>query len=271
MTRKGHHPENARPSHRTPRTEHRSQKRNTPAQIYDDLLEEALQQSSPDLGRPLKRRKSQRGPDEVIAIDSGSSVGDDTKGTSERDVVVIDSSSNEREDSDDEEMEWDNVDLTTFPTSDDIPDTQESPAVREVTLTTTPQKSTFVVSLTRLSSRKKRVAVIPRNAIVRQIRMEAHKMHLLCLLASFRHLNSLLASPELLKVLRPMVLPATRNALNSGPEVSQARRTIAFLSGLKDIVATWSERWKETKRGWRRPRWVDKEDLGKVSSQRESN
>ena len=107
----------------------------------------------------------------------------------------------------------------------------------------------------------------PRNAIVRQIRMGGHKMHLLCLLASFRHLNSLVSSPALLKILRPMVPPATVNALNSGPEVTQARRTIAFLSGLKDLVATWSERWKETKKGWRRPRWVDKEDLRKVRSQ----
>jgi hypothetical protein len=89
-------------------------------------------------------------------------------------------------------------------------------------------------------------------------------MHLLSLLASFRYLNNLLSSPSLLKILRSYVPPATVNALNTGPEVTQARRTIAFLSGLKDIVATWSNKWKETKRGWRRPRWVDPEDLGKV-------
>jgi hypothetical protein len=89
-------------------------------------------------------------------------------------------------------------------------------------------------------------------------------MHLLALLASFRHLNNLLSSASLLKVLRQYVLPATINALNTGPEHTQARRTIAFLSGLKDVVSTWSSKWKETKRGWRRPRWVDPEDLGKV-------
>jgi len=146
MTKRGPRLEDSRPSHRTSHTEHRSQKRNTPAQIYDDLLDEALQQSSPDLGRPLKRRKSQRGADEVITIDSGDSGVDESKGTSERDVVVIDSSSNDGENSDDDEMEWDNVDLTTFPTSDDIPDTQESPSIREVTLTTALQKSTFALS-----------------------------------------------------------------------------------------------------------------------------
>ena len=90
-------------------------------------------------------------------------------------------------------------------------------------------------------------------------------MYLLTLLASFRHLNHLLSAPSLLKLLRQYVPPATINALNTGPEHTQARRTIAFLSGLKDLVSSWSEKWKETKRGWRRPRWVNSEDLGKVS------
>jgi hypothetical protein len=89
-------------------------------------------------------------------------------------------------------------------------------------------------------------------------------MHLLSLLASFRHLNHLLSSPSLLQILRLYVPPATVNALRAGPEHTQARRTIAFLSGLKDLTSTWSIKWNETKRGWRRPRWVDSEDLGKV-------
>jgi len=91
-------------------------------------------------------------------------------------------------------------------------------------------------------------------------------MYLLSLLASFRHLNHLLSSPSLLKILRSGVPPGTVNALNAGPEHTQARRTISFLSGLRDISQSWSERWKETKRGWRRPRWVDPKDLGKVVS-----
>ena len=140
MVRRGRRPENTR---RTPRSE---QKRNTPAQIYDDLLEEALRQSPTDLGRPLKRRKSQRPADEVITIDSESLGVDEIKGTSEWDVAVMDSSPKEQE-SEDEEMEWDDVDLTTVPASEDIPETQTSPAVGDITLTATPQKSTFVLGL----------------------------------------------------------------------------------------------------------------------------
>ena len=96
-------------------------------------------------------------------------------------------------------------------------------------------------------------------------------MHLLCLLGSFRHLNQLLSSPKLSAILRAYVAPATINALNTGPEISQARRTIAFLGGLHDLVSTWGPNWHETKRGWRRPRWVDPQDLGKIPSYLDMN
>lgn len=111
---------------------------------------------------------------------------------------------------------------------------------------------------------RKRTAPTARTAVSRHIRLEGHKMHLLALLASFRHLNQLLSSPALLTIVRSYVPPATVNALNTGPEHTQARRTIAFLSGLKDLVKVWHDKWRETNRGWRRPRWVDSEDLGKV-------
>src|SRR5579859_5878750 len=120
--------------------------------------------------------------------------------------------------------------------------------------------------------RRKKSLGTPRTSLSRRIRLEAHKMYLLSLLSSFRHLNLLLSSPSLHKILRPYVPPAIVNALNAGPEHNQARRSISFLSGLRDIAQSWSDKWRETNRGWRRRRWVDPEDLGKVISlQRMSN
>ena len=112
----------------------------------------------------------------------------------------------------------------------------------------------------------KRMSMIPRNAFMKRIRLEAHRMYLLCLLASFRHLNVLLSSQSILRILRSYVPPANVNGLNAGPEYTQSRRTMAFLSSLKDLASAWSESWIESRRGWRRPRWVDSEDLGKVRS-----
>jgi xeroderma pigmentosum group C-complementing protein len=241
-------------------------------EIYDDLLEEALQSPGADDGeRPLKRRKSRRPPTEVIVIDDSASGLEDvdipSQKRKEREVVVIESSRESADDeNDDDEMEWDNVDLTALPTSEEIQEPEPATEIREVTLNATPQKSPYLSPSPQFSnhSRKKKSLSTPRTAVSRHIRLEAHKMYLLSLLASFRNLNDLLSSPSLLKILRPYIVPATVNALNAGPEHTQARRTISFLSGLRDVAQSWSERWKETKRGWRRPRWVDPEDLGKV-------
>src|SRR5277367_4763547 len=111
-----------------------------PSGIYDDLLQETLRQSSSNEERPLKRRKSHRDHSQPIVV-SNSSL-DSVKSGNDKDVVVIESSSNEI--SDDEEMEWGNVDLDVVPYSDDVTDTQTSPVIREVTLNSTPQKSEYI-------------------------------------------------------------------------------------------------------------------------------
>ena len=122
---------------RQSRERSRRQRLTGASEIYDDLLEEAFQQSSPNDYRPLKKRKSQRGTSEVAVIDQSSQ--NELKNGEEHDVVVIESSSNEF--SDDEDIEWDNVEL--HPLSEDVTETQTSPVIREVTLVSTPQNSGF--------------------------------------------------------------------------------------------------------------------------------
>jgi hypothetical protein len=135
----------ARETHPLPessRSGQRRARRRVPSRqndIYNDLLVEVLSHSSQDEHRPLKRRKSQRPPSEVIQIDDASS--DDARAAlpKEKEVVVIDSSSDFSAGEDDE-MEWDTVDLTAVPFSEDVTE-NEMPAVREITLASTPQKS----------------------------------------------------------------------------------------------------------------------------------
>lgn len=113
----------------------------TSNEIYDDLLDEALQQVSQDESRPLKKRKSQRDASQVIMVDDVSSGVEEIIPKNGRDVVIVGSSESEEQQSDDEdEMDWDDVDLAALPISEGAEGTV--PVVREVTLTTTPQKST---------------------------------------------------------------------------------------------------------------------------------
>ena len=113
------------------------------SEIYDDLLEEVLLQSSPKEDRPLKKRKSQRDSSEVIAIDGPGSGIDKSTRKGGHDVVVIESSSDNMSE-DDDEMEWDTVDLSAAPLPQDFTETETTPAIREVTLAASPKKSTFV-------------------------------------------------------------------------------------------------------------------------------
>lgn len=251
--------------------------RQSPADIYNDLLDEALRNTpTSSESRPLKRRRSARGDAEVIVVDDSASErsaaqrrkengkGGRGKGKGKgKEVVVIESSTTEVDDSEDEEMEWDNVDLTGV-TSLDQP--ADSPPVREITLSKAPGTKTTLFSFndTSKGNSKKRTSTQPRTGIHRQIRLEAHKMHLLSLLGSFRYLNTLLSSPALFRYLRCELPPAIKNGLKSVPEFTQAQRSMAFLRGLREAVGLWASAWKETKRGWRRPRWVDPPDLGKI-------
>ena len=133
--------ENRPSSSRQSRGSVRRQRPAGTSEIYDDLLEEVLTQSSPNDQRPLKKRKSQRGPSDVVVVDGGSS--EELRPGPEKDGIVIESFSNDA--SDDEDMVWDTIDL--HPLSEDTAKTQTSPVIREVALVTTPQKSVFVYHL----------------------------------------------------------------------------------------------------------------------------
>jgi len=128
------------PARRRRRPTAQGLERPSPAEIYEDLLDEALRNTpSAAEGRPLKRRRSARDGKEVIVVDESDEDGGKEEGKG-KEIVVIEISSSQGGDSDDEEMEWDNVDLTAI-TALDVPGAESptSPTIREVTLTNTPQ------------------------------------------------------------------------------------------------------------------------------------
>ena len=111
-------------------------------EIYDVLLDEALRQGSrTDNDRPLKKRKSRRDSNDIIVIDDSHSAGEDVVSENQREVILVDSSRNSTDNEDD--MEWDDVDLTVLPTSDEPQEIEPAPTVREVTLNAQPQKPLY--------------------------------------------------------------------------------------------------------------------------------
>jgi hypothetical protein len=111
-------------------------------EIYDNLLEEALRQEPyADNDRPLKKRKSRRDPKDVIVIDDSASAAEDVISEYKREVVLIESSRNSTDNED--EMEWDDVDLTALPTSEDLQELEPTPVVRAVTINAPPPKPLY--------------------------------------------------------------------------------------------------------------------------------
>ena len=124
--------------------------------IYDELLEEALQQtSSPESSRPLKKRKSQRS--EVIVVDDedgGEGEMEESASTkNDKEAVVISSNSSGDGGSGNEadEMEWDDVDLNTYSAATGgrindahIEQGQTSPNERHITLSRSPEKPKYL-------------------------------------------------------------------------------------------------------------------------------
>jgi len=125
-----------------------SRKTDRTSEIYNELLEEALRNSPSDSSRPLKRRRSQRG--EVIVLDDTSSGVEEVTSKKGKEVITIETSSNELSD-DEDEMDWDTVDLNNAPLSEDVTETQTSPIVHEITLTApTSSKQTYFLLLASL-------------------------------------------------------------------------------------------------------------------------
>lgn len=111
-------------------------------EIYDDLLEEALRHGPrADNDRPLKKRKSRRDPNDIIVIDDSASAAEDVVSENQREVFFVESSQNSTDNED--EMEWDDVDLTALPTSEGTQEIGPAPTVREVTLNAQPRKPLY--------------------------------------------------------------------------------------------------------------------------------
>jgi hypothetical protein len=111
-------------------------------EIYDVLLEEALRQGSrTDNDRPLKKRKSRHDPNDITVIDDPHSAAEAVVSENQREVIVIESSRNSTDNEDD--MEWDDVDLTVLPTSEEPQEIEPASKVREVTLNAQPQKPLY--------------------------------------------------------------------------------------------------------------------------------
>jgi xeroderma pigmentosum group C-complementing protein len=243
--------------------------RNGIPDVYQEMLAEALPAQSELPDRPLKRRRTGRREgaetgttSEPPAESEGINVGEDEDEDVEfEDVLGGDEgrdSENESDsppkrlqtayrDSDDDsaesDFEWEALDFDANAPAD------EPSGDLELTLTTrdTSQKQ---------KSTPRRKAVTKAERV---LRLEVHKMHVLCLLAHADRRNDWCNDTEVHSSLKPLLDKKMLQFLRPKSDLSQFGRAESLKRGIDQVSTMWRKRFTITARGIRRGLWADDE------------
>lgn len=227
-------------------------------EVYQQMLAEALPTQLEIPERPLKRRRTgRRNAPQFAEKPAGSTPQDDEDEEEEAEFEDVLGASDFvtpakaqqtalrglDEESDESDQEWEGVDFDTLPQDD------EPSGDLELTLKprTTP-------------SRQKPT---PRRRVVSKaekvLRLETHKMHVLCLLAHLDRRNEWCNDEDVKRSLKPLLDKKMLTFLKPKTNLSQFGRTESLKRGLSQVSFMWRTKFNVTARGIRRALWADDE------------
>jgi xeroderma pigmentosum group C-complementing protein len=240
-------------------------------EIYQQMLAEALPSRSDISERPLKKRRT--GPREsplkgrlLRPVEQEEEFDEDIQFEDVLDVNPIRSSEKGEsshapkpqqtayKDSEDEseadDYDWEPIDF------DVKPDIDEPSGDLELTLTKT-------------SAQHSKVPVPRRRAVTkdeRVMRLETHKMHLLCLISYLDRANDWCNDAELQRTLKVLLDKKTVKFLRPSGDLTQFGQSNSLKRGIELVNQVWMSKYKITARGMRRALWAeDEKDLQNVS------
>jgi xeroderma pigmentosum group C-complementing protein len=230
------------------------------ANIYKDMLAEALPAQTEN-ERPLKRRK----------------VGYHRKQASNVTSAASPSHKHESEE-DDNDVEFEDVPTTfdliggqTAYRSDDESDS-EAATDGEVDLDLTINKASpfgdLDLTLNKVPQPSHNTTTRRRaiTGLEKSLRLEVHKVHILCLLSHVSRRNDWCNDLDVHKSLKVLLDRKMIQFLNPPETLSQFGRTDSLKRGLEMVSTMWRKKFTITARGLRRSLWADDpEDLEKVS------
>ncbi|RDW85638.1 hypothetical protein BP5796_03963 [Coleophoma crateriformis] len=240
--------------------------------VYQDMLAEVLPAQSDVFERLLKRRKTGKGKEVTSSPAHSTENGDEEVDAEDEDVQFEDvldipeiKASRNASGSDDDEPEA-KQQQTAYRDSEGDDDSaeegfdwdalqsrsrfQDGPKDLELTLIkkTLPDQKT-------LPSRRKVTTQAEKN-----LRLEIHRMHLLCLLAHVNIRNSWCNDAEVHAALKPMISKKALAYLRPKSDLSQFGRIESLKRGLEQVGNMWKIQYKITKRGLRRSLWAEDEE-----------
>lgn len=217
-------------------------------QVYRELLAEADARAADEPQPERKRRRvGERAQDSdhvqadsnTQASSSPNNIIDLTQTQTVYDLDVEDSSEDESE------MEWEEVIVQQ-------PDTDIQHMVHrggDESLDITLEEPTVRRTLVR---RRK-----PITGSEKKLRLEIHKVHVLCLLGHVYTRNLWCNDDDVQKYLKQMLPKQTISFLNPKESMPQFQRSTTFIDGLKQASETFMRRFKVTAPGLRRPYWAE--------------
>jgi xeroderma pigmentosum group C-complementing protein len=104
---------------------------------------------------------------------------------------------------------------------------------------------------------RKRVRRRAITSVERKLRLDIHKMHVLCLLYHVHRRNSWCNDAKVQSALRRLPSPQTLQNLVPNPEFSQFQASNRFIDGIKELRLLWTNRFSLTALGMHKPRWTD--------------
>ncbi len=153
-------------------------------------------------------------------------------------------SESENEDSSEEDVSWENLDL-----SECQPNSTE-----ELSKVASSSSNDFLDIRLPAAKNRKKSSNPEMTAFARKLRFEIHKLHLLCLIYHASLRNSWASNPKVSESLKRAVRGFKGN-VNPPVKASQYQRTRILLEGLKAAVEYWHELYTITSRGLHKAKW----------------
>lgn len=239
-------------------------------EVFQEMLADAIPMQSDVPERPLKRRRIGQRNNPVPKVHSGSPLIPD-------------------EDEEEEDLQFEDVpvpskgtgyDLPSFTDDDDMPHRKQQTAYRdsgdeseesdfdweavkfesntdfdepsgdlELNLTAKPVHQRQTVTRRKAASKEDRA-----------LRLQIHKMHVLCLLSFVDRRNNWCNDTEVQKLLKPLLSKKMLTYVRPRSDLSQFGHAESLKRGLQDVAQMWRTRFKITARGMRRALWADSEE-----------
>lgn len=254
--------------------------------VYREMLAEAgvttSQMTSDAPERPLKRPRTGRRPAEIAAEvpeNPGPKPDDQEPAESSTARAASPPAVGKSEDEDEGDIDFEDVQIpeptvqTTYLSSADESEEDEDVQFEDVDIGAIASKQeqtdestgTLHLNLTAAQAAlapAKRNRKQPLTKEEKALRVEIHRMHLLCLLAHVEKRNHWCNDPVVHETLRPLLSAKTVQFLNPSPKLTQFGQAESLKKGLKEAEEVFQARFSVTEVGLRRAMWAEnKADL----------